>query len=55
MLTPASNDLYKRSHGRLLSKEEKETFHIIVAKEIFVSHCSRPDILPTISVLLAGL
>ena len=50
-LTPASNDLFKRGHGRLLNKEEKETFHSVIAKGIFVSNRSRPNILPTISVL----
>ena len=50
-LTPASNDLYKRGEGGLLSKERKETFHTIVAKCLFVVKQSRPDILPTASLL----
>ena len=50
-LTPASNDLFKKGHGRLLNDQERETFHSVVAKCIYIGNRSRPDILPTISVL----
>ena len=35
----------------MLCKEEKEIFHSVTAKCIFVSNRTRPDILPTVSVL----
>ena len=50
-LTPASNSLFDKRGGRLLSKSEREAFHSTIAKCLFVANCSRPDILPTISVL----
>ena len=40
-LTPASNSLYAKGEGLLLSAEKKETFHCITAKGIFVSGRSR--------------
>ena len=51
VLTPAANDLYKRGEGGLLNKEKKEIFHTVVAKCLFVAKRSRPDILPTVSLL----
>ena len=49
--TPASNHLFERGEGRLLSDPERESFHSTVAKGLHVSTRSRPDIIPTISVL----
>ena len=51
VLTPAANDLFFVGVGRLLSDSQREIFHSIVAKGIFVAKRSRPDIRPTISVL----
>lgn len=48
-LTPASNHLYNRGEGLLLSENEKEIFHSTVAKVLYVSTRSRPDIIPTVS------
>ena len=51
-LTPSNNELFKQGHGKMSSQEKKEIFHsIIVAKALFVANRSRPDILPTVSVL----
>ena len=50
-LTPASNHLYKKGEGLLLCDGEKEVFHSIVAKGLYVSTRSRPDIIPTVSVI----
>ena len=49
--TPASDDLFKRGPGKLLSAEDREVFHSIVAKCLYVSNRSRPDISPTVSIL----
>ena len=51
VLTPASNSLYELGGGGLLSDEKAKIFHRVVAKGLFVSCRSRPDITPTISVL----
>ena len=51
VLTPCSSNLFKVGRGGLLNKSLKEIFHLTVAKSLFVSNCSRPDILPTVSVL----
>ena len=50
-LTPASNDVFQVGESKLLNKEKRKMFHAIVAKYIFVAKRSRPDILPTISIL----
>ena len=51
VLTPASIDLFEIGGGELLSSHDQELFHNVVAKGIFVSSRSRPDITPTISIL----
>lgn len=50
-LTPAANDLFLIGAGRLLGEKRKEMFHTVVAKGIFIGKQSRPDIMPTVSVL----
>ena len=50
-LTPASNHLYEKEEGGLLNNKEKELFRSTVAKGLFISTRSRPDIIPTVSVL----
>ena len=50
-LAPGSNDLFNKGKGELLCDELWEILHSIVAKGLFVSNRSRPDVLPTISVL----
>ena len=40
-----------RGESSLLNKEGREAFHTCVAKGIYISKRSRPDIQPTISVL----
>lgn len=50
-LTPASNHLYDKGEGLLLNDGERESFHSTVAKALYVSTCSWPDIFPTVSVL----
>ena len=51
VLTPASNALFKRGTGKFLSVEEREVFHSIVVKCLYVSNRSRTDISPTVSIL----
>ena len=50
-LTPASKTLFKRREGGLLNNEDRELFHRIVAKGLFIVCRSRPDLTTTISVL----
>ena len=50
-LTPSSNHLYDKGEGGLLGKDDKGLFHSTVAKGLFVSTRSRPDIIPTLAVL----
>ena len=50
-LTPASSHLYEKGEDLLLSENQKEVYHSITAKGIFVSSRSRLDIIPTVSVL----
>ena len=52
VLTPASFDLFAKGGGRLLSDEQREIFHSVVAKALFIYHQSKPDIMPTVSILL---
>ena len=49
--TPASNHLFDKGEGRLLSDAERESFHSAVAKGLYISTRSRPNIIPTISLL----
>lgn len=49
--TPASSHSYKIWEGLLLSNENWEVYHSITAKGIFVGGRSRPDIIPTVSIL----
>ena len=51
VLTPASNDLLKGGTSRLLCREEREVFHSVTAKCLFVSSRSRPNIAPTVYFL----
>lgn len=50
-LTPASNHLYKKGEGLLSCDKNREVFHSIVAKVLYVSTRSCPDIILTVSVL----
>merc|ERR1712151_922010 len=52
-MTPGSNNLMSRDDEAKLidDKERKEQFHNVVAKAIFLSKRSRPDIQPTVAVL----
>ena len=50
VLTPASNDLFQRGDGKLLSNQPKELFCTCVAKGISILKDSRPD-----TVLLFGV
>ena len=50
-LTLASNHLLEKGEGGLVNNEDREMFHSTVAKGLFVSTRSRPDIIPTVSVL----
>lgn len=51
-LTPASNNLFRRSEGRLLIREDCESFHGIVAKFLQAEIRSCLDIIsPTVSML----
>lgn len=50
-LTPASNHLFEKGKGLLLSDAEREAFHGTVAKALKISTRSRPDITPTVLVL----
>ena len=52
-MTPSSNNLMSRDDDAKLidSKERKEQYHNVVAKAIFLSKRSRPDIQPTVAVL----
>ena len=49
--TPASSDLMKKGAGGLLSLEKKELFHTIIAKVLFITKRSRPDIGLAVSIL----
>ena len=49
--SPASSDLFKRGAGGLLDQEKRELFHTIIAKALFVTKRSRPDIGLAVSVL----
>jgi hypothetical protein len=51
--TPAGPDLFGQAtdNTELLEKADRETFHTIVAKGLFLSSRGRPDIQPTIAFL----
>ena len=49
--TPAFNHLFEKGEGRLLCDAERESFHSTVAKGLHISARSRPDIIPTVSLL----
>ena len=51
VLTPPSLDLFDKGGGGLLNNKERELFHSVIAKGIYIGCRSRPDILPTISAL----
>ena len=51
VLTPASFDIFAKGGGRLLSYERREIFHSVLAKALFICRRSRPDIMPTVSIL----
>ena len=46
---------FDTGEGGLLSRDEKEVFHHVIAKGLFINCCSRPDISPTISILSNGV
>ena len=50
VLTPASNDLFKRGAGKLLSVEDREVFHSILEKCLYVSNMSTSDIVISVGV-----
>ena len=50
-LTPCTSSLFEKGEGGLLCSRKKEIFHTTVAKCLFIGNRSRPDILPTVSVL----
>ena len=50
--TPAGNDLFSVGTGEILSGKLKDDFHTFVAKGLFASKTARPDIQPTIAILL---
>ena len=49
--TPAGDNLLEKGKGKPLDPKRKEIFHTTVAKGMFLSKRSRPDIHPTIAVL----
>jgi len=50
--TPAGNYLFSVSeHGEELGKEDKERFHSVVAKLLYIAKRGRPDILTAVSFL----
>jgi hypothetical protein len=51
--TPAGPDLFGQAtdNTEVLEKEDRETFHTIVAKGLFLASRGRPDIQPTIAFL----
>ena len=49
--TPALNNLFEVGGGGLLNEKSARVFHRCIAKDLFISDRSRPDITPTISVL----
>ena len=51
VLTPASLNLFEKGGGRLLSIDQTEIFHSIVAKALCVCHRSRPDVMPAVSII----
>ena len=50
-ITPARNNLFDNGNGKPLGKYQAEYFHMVVAKDLFLSKRERPDIQPTIAVL----
>ena len=50
--TPAGNDLFSPSTGELLRDGKNDDFQMFVAKGLFASKQGRPDLQPTIAVLL---
>ena len=50
-LTPCTSNHFDRGEGRLLCNERRGIFHTIAAKCLFVGNRSRPDTLPTVSLL----
>ena len=51
VITPTSLNLFEKGRGRLLNVEQKENIHSVVAKALFVCRQSRPDMMPTVSIL----
>ena len=49
--TPATDNLFRKGHGKKLQKERAEDYHTSVARGLFVCKWARPDIQPTIVVL----
>ena len=49
--TPGGTDLFRKGPGGLLNGNDKELFHTCVAKALFISKRSRPDIALVVAVL----
>ena len=49
--TPGGTDLFRSGSGGLLDNKSKELFHTCVAKALFISKRSRPDIALVVAVL----
>ena len=50
-LTPAGQDLFDKGDGKALNNNQREIFHTMVAKGLFIGKRARGDILQVISVL----
>ena len=49
--SPATSNLLKKGAGGLLTLEKKELFHTIIAKTLFITKRSRPDVGLAVSIL----
>ena len=50
-LTPVSSTLFEVRNSKLLNKQATETYHMFVAKGLFLCKRARPDVQPTVAVL----
>ena len=50
-LTPASSTLFEVGNSKLLNKQAAETYHMFVAKGLFLCKHARPDVQSTVAVL----
>ena len=51
--SPAAEDLFAEGEGKDLENQRSEVFHTFIAKGLFACKRARPDIHPTIAVLLS--